>query len=265
MQNEDPILRHNRQAWDRLVASKSRFTEVAVEQAFSDPLRAVDQAGWLGESIAGKRVLCLAAGGGRQGPLYAAAGARVTVLDISEEMLRLDRQVASERKLKMNIVQGSMDDLSMFSPGEFEIVIHPVSTCYLPQILPVYQQVARVLGSGGLYVSQHKTPGSLQASRELKEGHYVLEHGYYDKNPLEPAEQSSTFRERGTLEFVHRWEEILGGLCRAGFVIEDVVEPYHAKEDATLGGFAHRCSWVAPYVRIKARRIGKQANAGLIL
>ena len=42
-------------------------------------------------------MLCLAAGGGKQSALYAAAGAEVTVVDLSPEMLALDRQVAAER------------------------------------------------------------------------------------------------------------------------------------------------------------------------
>jgi hypothetical protein len=50
-------------------------------------------------------------------------------------------------------------------------------------------------------------------------------------------------------------------LCRAGFVIEDLVEPLHAKADAEPGTFAHRSRYVAPYVRIKARRVGPPANA----
>ncbi len=67
---------HNRQAWDARVRAAARFTRPAPDEEFRNPLAAVDGAGWLGASIAGKRVLCLASGGGRQGALYAAAGAR---------------------------------------------------------------------------------------------------------------------------------------------------------------------------------------------
>ena len=37
--------------------------------------------------LAGLRVLCLAAGGGWHGPLFASLGAEVTVVDISGEMI----------------------------------------------------------------------------------------------------------------------------------------------------------------------------------
>ena len=46
------------------------------DKDFEDPLATVDGLGWLGGDIRGKALLCLAAGGGRQSVLYAAAGAK---------------------------------------------------------------------------------------------------------------------------------------------------------------------------------------------
>jgi hypothetical protein len=83
----------------------------------------------------------------------------------------------------------------------------------------------------------------------------MLNEPYYREGPL-PSAEPGRLRERGTLEFLHRWEELIGGMCRAGFVIEDLLEPLHADQEAEHGGFAHRAQYVAPYVRIKARRSG---------
>jgi hypothetical protein len=118
----------------------------------------------------------------------------------------------------------------------------------------VYREVARVCSSGGLYVSQHKQPASLQADLRPGARGYELVEPYYRQGPL-PAVFGSQHREPGTLEYLHRFEELLGGLCRAGFVIEDVIEPPHARADAEPGSFGHRSRYVAPYVRIKARRV----------
>ena len=257
--NDRQAREHNKKAWNRMVADKRRFTNPARDKDLVDPLGTVDAAGWLGGDIAGQRVLCLGAGGGKQGPIYAAAGAAVTVVDISGAMLELDRQVAAERQIDMRIIETSMDDLSMFNLSEFDLVIHPVSTCYLPNIEPVYQQVARVLRDGGLYISQHKTPGSLQASQEASQNGYELTEPYYRTGPL-PAVSGSLTREEGTLEFLHRWEQLVGGMCRAGFVIEDLTEPFHADPNADYSSFGHRSCFVAPYVRIKARRISRQVK-----
>jgi SAM-dependent methyltransferase len=244
-----------------MAAKKQRFTRAAADADFVNPLDTVDQVGWLGGDIRGKRLLCLAAGGGKHGPLYAAAGAVVTVVDISPAQLELDRQVAAERRLELRTIEASMDDLSMFAAAEFEFVIQPVSTCYLPEIGPVYREVARITRGGGLYISQHKSPTSLQAHIAPSARGYELAEPYYRSGPLPPV-VGSPHREEGTLEYLHRWEEILGLLCRAGFFIEDVIEPLHAKSDAAPGTFAHRSRYVAPYVRIKARRVKRELSEG---
>jgi SAM-dependent methyltransferase len=251
---------HNRQAWDARVRTGGRFTKPAPDEEFLNPLAAVDPSGWLGGNITGRRVLCVAAGGGRQSALYAAAGGIVTVVDISGAMLAIDREVAAERGLSVRTVEASMDDLSALAPAAFDLVIHPVSTCYVPDILEVYRQVARVMVAGGLYISQHKQPTSLQTAVEPAAQGYEITEPYYRRGPLAPVVGSS-HREAGTLEFLHRWEEIVGGMCRAGFAIEDLVEPVHAEETAAKGTFAHRSRYVAPYVRIKARRVGDATAA----
>lgn len=245
---------HNRRAWDAMVRRRQNFTRPARDDDFLDPLKSVDGVGWLGQEIRQQRVLCLAAGGGKHAPLYAAAGAIVTVLDISPAMLELDRLVAAERNLQVRTVEGSMDHMPMLQTGEFDIVIHPVSTCYVPDIIPVYRELARVMRIGGLYVGQHKQPASLQAHVQPSPNGYELLEPYYRRGPLPPV-VGSRHREEGTLEYLHRWEELIGGLCRAGFVIEDLLEPLHAEQDARAATFAHRSRYVPPYVRLKARRV----------
>ncbi len=255
-EKNSPAKKHNRGAWDRMARGGHRFAQPAQEAEFKDPLKTLDRWGWLGESIYGQRVLCLASGGGRQGPLYAAAGAIVTVVDISGAQLEIDRKVAADRGLQLKTVEASMDDLSMFAPADFDIVIHPVSTCYVPDVAPVFREVAKVLCGGGLYISQHKTPTSLQAEVKRSERGYELTEPYYRNSPL-PEVKGSRHREEGTLEYLHRWDQLVGGICRAGMVIEDLVEPIHAKKDAEPNSFEDRSMFIAPYVRIKARRIGQ--------
>jgi len=242
-----------------MAAKHQRFTRAAADADFANPLATIDKIGWLGGDIRGQRVLCLAAGGGKHGPLYAAAGAIVTVVDLSPAQLELDRKVAAERRLELKTVEASMDDLAMFTASEFDIVIQPVSTCYLSEIGPVYREVARITRSGGLYISQHKSPVSLQIDTQRSPRGYELIEPYYRSGPLPPV-IGSPHREEGTLEYLHRWEELIGQMCRAGFVIEDLVEPLHAKADAEPGMFAHRSRYVAPYLRIKARRLADQAT-----
>lgn len=264
-QQRQESLKHNRSAWDRMVQADHALTRPAKDDELANPLATVDSVGWLGKSIAGWNVLCLAAGGGRHGPLYAAAGANVTVVDISPAALAQDRQFAQTKNIQLRTVETSMDDLSMFGDGAFDLVIHPVSTCYLASLTNLFLEVARVTRPGGLYVSQHKQPINLQASLDTHLGQYVIEHAYYDPQPVTPARQPSLLREPGTREYVHSLATILGGICRSGFVIEDLTEPYHADSKSPAGSFGHRCHYIAPYIRLKAKRHGSSRTSGLIV
>ncbi len=260
---------HNARAWDQLACRGAALARPASDDAFGDPRAWLGGGGpdgarpWLPMSLAGLEVLCLAAGGGKHGPLYAAAGARVTVVDLSAAMLDLDRQVARERGIDLDIVQGSMDDLSMLGQARFDVVIHPVSTCYLPDVAGVCVAVAKVTRPGGIYVSQHKNPASLQASLTTNgAGRYEFLHPLGRREPL-PPEAPSRLREAGTQEFVHSLSGLLGGICRAGFVIEDIHEPDHTESGAAIGSFAHRALFVPPYLRILARRTGSRSVVAL--
>lgn len=254
---------HNRKAWDARARKGECFARPANDRDFQDAESAGAAETWISGEFAGKDILCLAAGGGRQSVLYAARGANVTVVDISPEMLAIDRQVAAERQLPVITVEASMDDLSTLGQDSFDYVIQPVSTCYVPDIRKVYQQVARVIRAGGVYISQHKQPASLQASTQASREGYDLVQPYYRSGPLPPV-VGSRHREEGTLEFLHRWEELLGGLCHSGFVIEDLSEPAHNDVTQPPGTFAHRSAYVPPYVRIRARRLPKSGAIGSI-
>src|SRR5690606_26498824 len=135
-----------------------------------------------------------------------------------------------------------------------DIVHQPVSTCYIPRIRDVYAGIAHVLRDGGIYISQHKQPTSLQVVTRDSSDRYVIGIPYYHNDPL-PAVPDTSYREPGAVEYLHRWEQLIGELCRSGFVVEDVVEPRRGDPNARPGHFRHRGMYVAPYVRIKARRV----------
>jgi hypothetical protein len=129
-----------------------------------------------------------------------------------------------------------------------------VSTCYVDDLWSTYCEVARVLRPGGLYISQHKQPMNLQASLEPNGGRYVVELPVQGNLSATPPASPSRLRETGTREVIHSLQSLLGGMCRAGFSIEDLTEPQHGKLDQPAGSFGHRCAFIPPYIRVKARR-----------
>ena len=245
----------NRAAWNHLADTGSQFAKVATDEELREPLRTLDTRGWLPHSVKGLNVLCLAGGGGWQSILYAVAGANVTVVDLSPQMLALDRREAERRRVNVRIVETSMDDLSPLEEASFDLIHQPVSTCYVPDIGRVYREIARVAKDDAIYISQHKQPTSLQVVRRDQRDHYVIGFEYYcEGKPLPPTADTS-YREDGTVEYLHRLDQIIGELCRSGFVIEDLREPYRGDPNAPPGHFRHRGRYIPPYVRMKARRV----------
>lgn len=247
----------NRTAWNKMAETGSVFARVATDEECLKPLATLDSRGWLPPSVKDLDVLCLASGGGWQSILYGLAGARVTVVDLSPSMLKLDIREAARRGVHVTTLEGSMTDLSPLRDESFDIVHQPVSTCYVPDITQVYREVARVLRTGGLYISQHKQPTSLQVSGRDERDRYLIGVRYYHEGAL-PAVEDRSYREDGAVEYLHRWNELAGGLCRAGFVIEDIREPFRGDERAQPGDYRHRGLYVPPYIRFKARRVERK-------
>ncbi len=105
---------------------------------------------WFPAELAGAAVLCLASGGGQQGPVLAAAGAAVTVFDNSPRQLARDEEVAARDKLAIRTVLGDMRDLSVFPDASFDLVFNPVSNVFCPEIAPVWRESFRVLRPAGI-------------------------------------------------------------------------------------------------------------------
>lgn len=115
-------------------------------------------------NLKGRKVLCLASGGGQQSVLFSLLGAEVTVVDISQGQLNGDIQAAKHYGYNIKTVLCSMTDLSVFKDESFDIVNQPISICFVPDVAPVYKEVFRVLKKGGLYKVDHINPATYPTS-----------------------------------------------------------------------------------------------------
>ncbi len=252
-------LEKNRIAWDAMNADE-RF--VRTDDFPTDQQQAIESLDpWLRPEFAfaqrsePKHVLCLAAGGGTHGPLLAIAGAIVTVVDISAKQLEIDRAIASQFGLSLKTIQSSIDNLSRLTTQSFDIVVQPVSMCYISDITRVYKEVARVLRPQGLYIAQHKQTAAMQADIHWREGFgYVIAMPAEDGQIALEVSDRSAFREQGTTEYIHSMGTLLGGLCQSGFLIEDFSEPLRGDAWAPINTIGHRSRFLPPYIKVKARR-----------
>jgi SAM-dependent methyltransferase len=102
--------------------------------------------------------LCLGAGGGQQGPILAAAGAQVLVVDNSPRQLQQDERVAREEGLPLSTLEADMADLSALHDASFDVVVHPCSNCFVPEVRSVWHEAARVLRTGGILMAGFINP-----------------------------------------------------------------------------------------------------------
>lgn len=260
--DREAIESQNQIAYDWMARTGHVLAKTVTARELRRPLEIVDGAGWLGGSIRGWHVLCLAAAGGRHSALYHAAGAIVTVLDLSDGMLELDRRVSQELKFNVRLIQGSMLDMPMLCDAEFDLVIQPVSSCYVLDVARVFAEVSRVLKPSGLYVSQHKQPINLQTSLKTRNGKYSIETEVGAVAIPAKSDEPSPMREPNTREVAHSLESILGGICRSGMVIEDIHEPNHSNLESVADTMGHRSRYIPPYLRIKARKLAMNSNRG---
>jgi len=226
----------NREAWDRNVEKGNRWTipvgpEViaAARRGTWDivltPTRPVPKA-WF-PPLVGADVLCLASGGGQQGPILAAAGARVTVLDNSPAQLAQDRSVAEREGLALRLVEGDMADLSGFPDSSFDLIVHPVSNCFVPAVRPVWREAFRVLRAGGVLLAGFCNPVWFAFDPPAaKEGVFRVKYRlpYSDLECLAPEERERCFGKDAPLEWSHTLEDQIGGQLEAGFLLTGFYE-----------------------------------------
>ena len=227
------VVHHNEASWDRQAAQQCEWSRPvgpdAVAAARNGDLQGVRltpgplPAGWL-DAVRGLRILCLASGGGQQAPLLAAAGADVTVFDVSDRQLAQDRMVAQRDGLSLHTVQGDMGDLSVFADASFDLVFHPISNLYVPDVRPVWRECHRVLRGGGTLLASFYNPVVFVGDRDpaladagLIRPRFALPYSDLDHQGGAALEAKA---QRGeALVFGHTLAQQIGGQLDAGFVL----------------------------------------------
>lgn len=176
----------NRRAWDAQVAKGNPWTIPVTPEQTAAARRGewslvLTQtipvpAEWF-PPLAGADVLCLASGGG----------------------------------LEITTIEGDMRDLSRLADASFDLIFHPVSNVFIPDVQPVWNEAFRVLRRGGALLAGFINPlvyifdfdrldeeGKLEVTRRLP---------YADLDALNPAQLADLEAQGLPLEWSHSLDE----------------------------------------------------------
>jgi len=236
------ILQFNKEAWNKLVDAKDRWTvPVSREeiesaragkwQVLLTPCKPVPR-DWF-PPMKDCNVLCLASGGGQQAPIFAAAGANVTSFDNSPKQLEQDQFVSKRDSLEIRTIEGDMADLSVFADESFNFIFNPASNCFIPDLKPVWNEAFRVLHKGGTMVTGFVNPIEYCFDSELAEkGIYHIKYSlpYSDLTSITKEERIRLYGPDEPVEFSHTLEEQISGQLEAGFYLMGFFEDFRDEE-----------------------------------
>lgn len=220
----------NRKAWNNEASKRNFWTVPVTEDCINEarqgrpeiqatPFRSVPQ-DWI-SGLKDKDVLIACGGGGQQVPVLAAFGCRTTSLDISESQIESDRQTLAKYNLKAGTVCANVLDMP-FPDSSFDAVIMPQALNFIDDTERLYREIRRVLKTGGTFIFGTANP-ILYAFDEK------IQHRRLKMKYTIPFSHVRSFSERrlferlahnDTLEFSHTLDSIIGGLLKAGFVID---------------------------------------------
>ena len=151
---------------------------------------------------------------------FRCAGAQCTVLDYSPKQLESERAVARREGYDIRVLRGDMTKPLPFADGEFDLIFHPVSNCYIREVKPVWRECFRVLKPGGFmlagtdhYVNYIVGPDEKTIVSSLP----------FD--PLSnPDQMKQLEKDDAGVQFSHSLEEQIGGQLEAGFILLDLYE-----------------------------------------
>ncbi|MEG0619296.1 MAG: class I SAM-dependent methyltransferase [Bacilli bacterium] len=233
------IVNQNEKAWNKQVENETTYTQ-PVSSELIEKAKKGDWSiiltthkpvprNWFPKDLKGIDILCLASGGGQQAPILAAAGANVTVVDISDKQLEQDKLVAKRENLAINIKKADMTDLSVFLDSSFDMVINPVSNLFIKDLSPFWKETSRVLKKGGTLITGFTNPVLfIFDDEEDMKGNLVVRNRipYSTLDNLSDSEINEFLNSDETIEFGHTLESQIQGqfehsLMMNGFYEDD--------------------------------------------
>lgn len=141
-------------------------------------------------------------------------------MDYSQKQIDSDLLVSKRENYDINAVKADMTKEFPFSNDSFDIIFHPVSNCYIENVMHVWKECHRVLKNGGILMSELDNGFNYLFDEDEKEIKYKLPF-----NPLKDEYLLKKLMQNNDgIQFSHTAEEQIRGQLKAGFQLIDIYE-----------------------------------------
>ena len=226
--NTDKKFETNRETWNKKVAvhATSDFYEMENFKKGKSSLNSYEIKA-LGD-ISGKSLLHLQCHFGQDTLSLARLGAKCTGVDISDEGIKLAKQLNSELKLNAEFVCCNVLDTSEFVSEKFDIVFTSYGTIgWLPDLKPWAKMISEKLKPGGIFYIVEFHP--IAWMFDYTESPQIMKYGYHQKEAIY-EEYEGTYADKNSkmiskeYGWNHSLGEVITSLSEAGLHIEYLKE-----------------------------------------
>lgn len=236
----------NEKSWDKLADHYQSSRRISLYNYHYNAYGPGDNELCIIGDVKGLDVLEVGCGGGQNSIVLAKKGAQSVVgVDQSGKQLEHARELAEQEGVDVRFIKSDMEDMSGLKAASFDLITSTHAMNYSFDLDTVFQECARLLRPRGRLVTCMNHPLWIVLGEALEQEDFAKIVDYYDGFQDiwdwedHNADKIATFESTSW-----RLEQIINGLIRAGFSIEQLAEPrgYSLQELSSLPPDA------APYV-----------------
>jgi len=178
-------------------------------------------------NVEGRKIVELGCGGAENSITLAKKGGNCTGVDMSLEQLKHAKNSMIENKVKIELIEGDLENLIMFDDEIFDIAISIFALDWMQDLNAAFKEAYRILKPNGFFVFSTQHPiYNLLGAEELDLKKLKIAQSYFEKE--------WTFKDSTGIDLrVHasKISDIINGLIRIGFNIESILEPKPLETD----------------------------------
>ncbi len=217
--------------WEADSAEYQAISKIGTESAHYGPWAPNENKLRLLGKVNGKKILEIGCGGGQCSIAFAKQGAICTGVDFSSAQLKHAQDLARKNKVSVKFIKHNIQNLHGFN-SKYDVVFSAFALQYVPNLSKGFEEVARVLKKGGVFVFSFGHPFYDSISKESQ----ALKRNYNSSERIEQI-ASTGGKEHKFIMHVHKISDICNSLVQAGLTIEKVLEPLDlTSEKAWRGG-----------------------------